>query len=508
MRSKQQLKIASRARAPRRAFIEGLKQIVIVRLIHLAWRLRKPLWPGLVIGLCGGVGLLGWVLWPMRWPFGILIGLLPLFSSLTTLHRPKWQKYYYWTLACIVSGICTILWVEGPSASSLVEWVSIGLAMWVVWIGYRYEPWRRVYVSGLSDAGMRGYARAWWYGHRMRRRWHDLGLEGRIRSVYADDHGYTLHLIAPGTVLRDIDVERWESRLDLDFGQMRVTQSKKANHFNVRIVTHDPLAVVLSYPGSDVTTVRNAVRLGLFENGRDARILIPGTHLLVAGVTGSGKSSVLNAMLAELAWCDDAEIWGVDLKGGMELGPWRDRLSRLEVSIVGAEALLEDLIHAIESRMHTSRQRGKKKWYATARDPQIVVVMDEVARLSKRGLELLEEVSMIGRALGVTLICATQQPSCRVLGSTVLRSQMTTRIGLRVGEVNEIGMIFDKGMAGQGWRLDRLTQPGSFLLYDSENHRRPVPARCWLIEEDEVREIVEQTARLRPGRPQLRALEG
>ena len=37
---------------------------------------------------------------------------------------------------------------------------------------------------------------------------------------------------------------------------------------------------------------------------------------------GSGKSGILNIIIANLAGCRDVELWGIDMKGGMELQPW------------------------------------------------------------------------------------------------------------------------------------------------------------------------------------------
>ena len=52
-------------------------------------------------------------------------------------------------------------------------------------------------------------------------------------------------------------------------------------------------------------------------------------HGLLGGVAGAGKSGVLNVILAELVACPDVVLWGVDLKGGMELRPWAACLDRL-----------------------------------------------------------------------------------------------------------------------------------------------------------------------------------
>jgi len=66
----------------------------------------------------------------------------------------------------------------------------------------------------------------------------------------------------------------------------------------------------------------------LSEDGRPVTIFILRRNALIGGTTGAGKSGLLNIILAVLVACLDAEVWSVDLKGGMELQPWAQCLSR------------------------------------------------------------------------------------------------------------------------------------------------------------------------------------
>jgi S-DNA-T family DNA segregation ATPase FtsK/SpoIIIE len=67
----------------------------------------------------------------------------------------------------------------------------------------------------------------------------------------------------------------------------------------------------------------------LSEDGRPVAVMILRRNVLIGGTTGAGKSGILNIILATLAACADTEIWGIDLKGGMELQPWAGCLTRL-----------------------------------------------------------------------------------------------------------------------------------------------------------------------------------
>jgi DNA segregation ATPase FtsK/SpoIIIE, S-DNA-T family len=483
------------------------QQTPIAAAYYFLHKRRRPLAPVYVSLAVGGIGLLGSLFWPARWPLGLL-GALPCIAIAFLTTRWWLRRAYLFAAAAACAWICVTLWAGGPRPLLLEVWAGLTAVMAIVWWWHRWASWGRVKTRQAGRAPDR--VRAWLRARQLMWHWKRKGLEGDIRSVTCDAHGHTLHLLAPGTVMRDIDVPRWESTMRLERGLMRITEAdSKAHRFDVRILERDPLAGVLPYPGGVKGTVRSGVRLGRYEDGRDVHLHIRDTHILIAGVTGAGKSGCVNALLAELAWCDDVELWGGDLKGGMELEPWRDRFTRLEITVARVEEMLDDLKQEIESRTFIQRNRtkgkGKRMWYPTPRDPQIVVVVEEVARLTSPGREMLEEVAMIGRALGVTLICTTQQPSAKILGSTVLRSQLKTRIALRVGEVAEIAMVLDKGMQGQGWRPDRLTQKGSFLIH-SEEHLKPTPARSWWVDDGMVEELVEGTRDLRPDR--VRALKG
>ena len=66
------------------------------------------------------------------------------------------------------------------------------------------------------------------------------------------------------------------------------------------------------------------VPIGVQENGEPWRLPVRGTHVLIAGMTGAGKGSVLWSLLLGLGpeiRDGRVAVWAVDPKGGMELGP-------------------------------------------------------------------------------------------------------------------------------------------------------------------------------------------
>src|SRR3712207_8849701 len=54
------------------------------------------------------------------------------------------------------------------------------------------------------------------------------------------------------------------------------------------------------------------------------------SHVLIGGTTDSGKTGVLNIILGNLAASPDVVLWGIDLKGGMELRRSEEHTSELQ----------------------------------------------------------------------------------------------------------------------------------------------------------------------------------
>ncbi len=187
----------------------------------------------------------------------------------------------------------------------------------------------------------------WWIHRRRRARvqvertidaWPDIaepiGLVGsRIASVVADAWGWTARVILhKGTSAEDaiVKIPAIESGLGVRRGSVRIfPDDSHADTIILRVMQTDPHAIPIPWPGTQNTSITQPVELGLSEDGRRVRIMMLRRNILIGGTTGAGKSGIVNIILAILAACRDVEIWGVDLKGGMELAPWAACLSRL-----------------------------------------------------------------------------------------------------------------------------------------------------------------------------------
>jgi S-DNA-T family DNA segregation ATPase FtsK/SpoIIIE len=382
-----------------------------------------------------------------------------------------------------------------------------------------YGPWREplptILIVGMLAAGV-----PWWAHRRRRARvrvdrtiqaWPDIaeqiGLAGsRVLSAVVDVWGWrarmTLHA---GQTVADVvaHVPAIESGLGTRPGAVRVEPDPShAGRFLMRILAEDPHADAIPWPGPASRSVADPIELGVFEDAAQVRVPMLRRHVLIGGTTDSGKSGVLNIILGNLAASPDVVLWGIDLKGGMELRPWTACLARLATTPTEATALLRDAVRVLEARAQALGQDGARTWQPTPQSPALVIVIDEYAELADTApaaAEHAESIARRGRAIAVTLLAATQRPTQKAMGGGALRSQMSVRICLRVRERRDVDLILDKGMLTAGWHAHTLDAPGKFYIL-ADGHQHPRRARAYLVTDDDVHATATAHA---TGRPQL-----
>ena len=60
--------------------------------------------------------------------------------------------------------------------------------------------------------------------------------------------------------------------------------------------------------------------------------------------------------------CRNVVIWGIDLKKGMELGPWQSCIYRLATTPEEAITLLRNAVAVLEARAALLAATGKRTW--------------------------------------------------------------------------------------------------------------------------------------------------
>jgi S-DNA-T family DNA segregation ATPase FtsK/SpoIIIE len=339
------------------------------------------------------------------------------------------------------------------------------------------------------------------------RKWQELAADmeltgSHIQRAEADETGYALTLaLRPGRTAGEVtnNLPRVESVLETRPGAAKLEpDADRANRVVLRIVQNDLLSAVVRWPGSTATSLTEPLVLGRFANGEPVLLSLLGEHLLVGGATGRGKSGLLNVIVAELSVRTDAALWGIDMKLGLELSPWRPVLGRLATNEEEAFELLTVANRVLDARARLLAGRTVRKWRPSADEPALVIAVDELAELSAESLSLFERLARMGRAAGIILVAVTQRPSVEALGSLDARTQLTVRVALGVIEARDTELILGSGRLADGWRAEKLGPPGSFYVLAPGQHERPRRARAFWLDDADVSAAAHRAGRERP----------
>ena len=174
------------------------------------------------------------------------------------------------------------------------------------------------------------------------------------------------------------------------------------------------------------------IPVGVSHSGPVVFDLTKSPHLLIAGVPGFGKSNFLHVLIHSLL--PKAQVAIVDLK-------------RLEFAYLGSHAalartetealaLMEALNREMERRIGELEASGvvKVQDYKGGDMPYIVAVIDELAELKDdKTMELIDRITRLARAVGISVVAATQRPSTKVLpGDT--RAMFQARLCFQVAD--------------------------------------------------------------------------
>jgi S-DNA-T family DNA segregation ATPase FtsK/SpoIIIE len=248
------------------------------------------------------------------------------------------------------------------------------------------------------------------------------------------------------------------------------------------------------------TVQLHAVPIGRREDGGPWQLKVAGTHLLVAGATGTGKSSVLWSLLQGVSRglsSGVVQVWAVDPKGGMELRPGRALFTRYEdASSEDMCRLLEDLVDVKDTRSRHLADAGARVHQPTPESPHIIAVLDELATLTafadrtvtRRIDTALGMLLTQGRACGTTVVAAVQDPVKDIVG---WRDLFPTRVAMRLDNPLQVSMVLGDSARDDGARADEISEltPGvAYVRIDGT--REIVRARAAYLDDQDIARLV------------------
>ncbi len=252
--------------------------------------------------------------------------------------------------------------------------------------------------------------------------------------------------------------------------------------FTMRELLHEP-----TMPAMPEALETDAVTLGRRSDGSPWRLVLGGRHTLVVGRSGAGKGSIFWGIAGNLAPAAHAglvRLWGIDLKGGVEVAVGAGMFSYVAMDEQAALRLLRSLNELIVARQATMRGHSRL-FEACAGNPAHVLLIDELAVLTayasrdvvNEATALLKRILTQGRALGVMVVAFVQDPRKETVG---MRELFTQTIALRVASTSETRMVLGDGYAdlAPAHRIDR-TMPGAGYVVGNDGVVERVRADYW-----------------------------
>lgn len=237
--------------------------------------------------------------------------------------------------------------------------------------------------------------------------------------------------------------------------------------------------------------------------------------MIIGGTTNSGKTTLLNRIIAHLARCTDCLIWVVDFNGGGLGAPWtllyeEGKVNRPIIDWLADNetegAVLMACAHGIATSRKTDREAvalrraaGSNILPVSPEKPAIVVITDEGGEVRQAASILgqivcdrISRLAQIGRAEAVRVIMSVLRGTADLLDKA-LRAVCAIRVCLRMDEEGEADHVL-----GRNPGRTHLLHTGSAWLYRTTQDHRPIIGRSVDVSPAVIEAHSAAVAHLRP----------
>lgn len=358
-------------------------------------------------------------------------------------------------------------------------------------------------------------------GHQGGKDWETLAgdvktLRSRIRGARTEGATRTITLDLPdgmSAAEAQADVPRLAATLRVPATGVRMTPDPDdAGRVELSITPEDMLKHTVHWPGPTAAgrSIAEPIGLGVYEDGQGLSIRLPGipgrqamSHILVVGMTGAGKSELLQVLVGTAGTRIDVVIDYIDVAGKAEqtVGPIRGAIRRLVTDRRDGEAYLRRRLAEVPDRARALAAVGMREWAEGAPIPFEIVIIDEGSSLVSDSTDFVEMVRLL-RSVGILIVLAVQRATF---------DQMPTSARANFGTVACFGVrsdrdaaaalspeTLDAGAAPHAWRNRR---PGYLYLEAPgvPGERYAMPARAYLAQAADIERILVEAAPLRLG---------
>ncbi|MBT2367150.1 sporulation protein SsgA [Streptomyces sp. ISL-10] len=268
------------------------------------------------------------------------------------------------------------------------------------------------------------------------------------------------------------------SALDVSKNAVRLTHDPdSASRVQLTVVPHDLLKNTVPCPGPSHPSgsIADPVHVGIYEDGTEAVMYFPGDpkagrnamHLLVMGMTGSGKSEGGLTALAEILTRRDVIVWASDpAKADQTLGPLLPAIDWAALDMKSTKAMIEALNAVIPARTRWLAKYGYKQWEPACAKTQadgspgmsyLIGWFEEAAKtIRETDDDVFTGIAQEARSAGVSLVVSMQRASGNQVSTDTRASLGSSWVyGLRNDRDATFALdddVLDAGAAPHAWK--------------------------------------------------------